>query len=89
MVRWPSGPRRQTKDQGGCHSTHLVRKGVGSNPTLITFCCLRRFFSRPKSYFLPLFQITPTAKYLQQPTNSSLTISNVTDQSFKLSNTMR
>jgi hypothetical protein len=28
-VRWPSGLRRQTKD--------LVRKGVGSNPTLITF----------------------------------------------------
>ena len=28
MVRWPSGLRRQTKD--------LVRKGVGSNPTLIT-----------------------------------------------------
>jgi hypothetical protein len=27
-VRWPSGLRRQTKD--------LVRKGVGSNPTLIT-----------------------------------------------------
>ena len=27
MVRWPSGLRRQTKD--------LVRKGVGSNPTLI------------------------------------------------------
>ena len=29
MVRWPSGLRRQTKD--------LVRKGVGSNPTLIIF----------------------------------------------------
>jgi hypothetical protein len=29
QVRWPSGLRRQTKD--------LVRKGVGSNPTLITF----------------------------------------------------
>jgi hypothetical protein len=27
QVRWPSGLRRQTKD--------LVRKGVGSNPTLI------------------------------------------------------
>ena len=27
MVRWPSGLRRQTKD--------LVRKGVGSNPTLV------------------------------------------------------
>jgi hypothetical protein len=36
MVRWPSGLRRQTKD--------LVRKGVGSNPTLIIFfACLLIF----------------------------------------------
>ena len=33
MVRWPSGLRRQTKD--------LVRKGVGSNPTLVMSFCRR------------------------------------------------
>lgn len=31
MVRWPSGLRRQTK----AYISYLVRKGVGSNPTLI------------------------------------------------------
>ena len=30
-ARWPSGLRRQTKD--------LVRKGVGSNPTLVIYFC--------------------------------------------------
>ena len=36
MARWPSGLRRQTK----VHPygvAHLIRKGVGSNPTLVTF----------------------------------------------------
>ena len=36
-VRWPSGLRRQTK---ACNMrVHLVRKGVGSNPTLIKAFC--------------------------------------------------
>ena len=41
-MRWPSGLRRQTKD--------LVRKGVGSNPTLIMFLLLfmRDILSIPK-----------------------------------------
>ncbi|KAI0737226.1 hypothetical protein C8Q80DRAFT_1214298, partial [Daedaleopsis nitida] len=34
MVRWPSGLRRQTKVYHHC-LLNLVRKGVGSNPTLI------------------------------------------------------
>ena len=33
MVRWPSGLRRQTK----AYVSNLVRKGVGSNPTLIIY----------------------------------------------------
>ena len=42
MVRWPSGLRRQTKDQLDIQAPYLVRKGVGSNPTLISFCPERR-----------------------------------------------
>ena len=35
-ARWPSGLRRQTKVYlSGV--VHLIRKGVGSNPTLVTF----------------------------------------------------
>ena len=34
-VRWPSGLRRQTKDQGSYCPAYLVLRGVGSNPTLI------------------------------------------------------
>ena len=38
LARWPSGLRRQTKDPGHLMTTvYLVRKGVGSNPTLVTF----------------------------------------------------
>ena len=33
MARWPSGLRRQNQ----AYVSHLVRKGVGSNPTLVTF----------------------------------------------------
>lgn len=40
MVRWPSGLRRQTKDPPVFLACNLVRKGVGSNPTLI-----RSFFA--------------------------------------------
>jgi hypothetical protein len=36
MARWPSGLRRQTKVHFIC-AAHLIRKGVGSNPTLVTF----------------------------------------------------
>ena len=42
-VRWPSGLRRQTKVVVAFpQSRDLVRKGVGSNPTLITSFCLVR-----------------------------------------------
>jgi hypothetical protein len=37
MDRWPSGLRRQLKViSSGYASKSLVRKGVGSNPTLFT-----------------------------------------------------
>jgi hypothetical protein len=44
--RWPSGLRRQLKViSSGYASVSLVRKGVGSNPTLFNisfaFCCKR------------------------------------------------
>src|SRR5688572_20435278 len=50
-ARWPSGLRRQTKETRtrcvripSCPTFqglvgYLVRKGVGSNPTLVTTCC--------------------------------------------------
>ena len=55
-VRWPSGLRRQTKvdstDSLESSSIHLVRKGVGSNPTLIIFPGLRcRPSNRQESFF--------------------------------------
>jgi hypothetical protein len=38
-VRWPSGLRRQTKEEWDSNPLfHLVLRGVGSNPTLISFC---------------------------------------------------
>jgi hypothetical protein len=39
MARWPSGLRRQTKVHDS-NAAHLIRKGVGSNPTLVTFAPL-------------------------------------------------
>jgi hypothetical protein len=41
MDRWPSGLRRQLKViSSGCVSESLVRKGVGSNPTLFNMFLL-------------------------------------------------
>ena len=40
-ARWPSGLRRQTKD--------LVRKGVGSNPTLVIIFALFVYPVRARS----------------------------------------
>ena len=42
VARWPSGLRRQTKDQDTLvsstfHIWNLVFRGVGSNPTLVIF----------------------------------------------------
>ena len=53
LARWPSGLRRQTKDPGHLMTTtvYLVRKGVGSNPTLVTF------FFLPKSVEMQSFII--------------------------------
>ena len=49
-VRWPSGLRRQTKDQGSCCPVYLVLRGVGSNPTLIRFFASFYLVSRKKNF---------------------------------------
>ena len=49
-VRWPSGLRRQTKDQGSYCPVYLVLRGVGSNPTLIRFFASFYLVSRKKTF---------------------------------------
>ena len=55
MARWPSGLRRQTKETSTFDvHRYLVRKGVGSNPTLVTLFASLAMFMMVKVSMFPL-----------------------------------